>query len=180
MNERRFPGSIERLRSPERVSRLEIDSVVAWSLEEIEARTLLDVGTGSGLFAEAFAKRGLRVAGIDVSEEMLEAARHFVPTGDFHQAPLEKLPFPEGSFDVVFLGMVLHEADDLTEALREARRTAVRRVVILEWPYETGTLGPPLNHRLTQLQIEKTVTALGFSSLELLKLKHLHLYRIEK
>lgn len=83
MNERRFKGSIERLRSAERVSRLEIDRVVDGSLEAIEAKTLLDVGTGSGLFAEAFAKRGVRVTGIDVSEEMLEAARHFVPTGDF-------------------------------------------------------------------------------------------------
>jgi ubiquinone/menaquinone biosynthesis C-methylase UbiE len=180
MNERRFKGSIERLRSAERVSRLEIDRVVDGSLEAIEAKTLLDVGTGSGLFAEAFAKRGVRVTGIDVSEEMLEAARHFVPTGDFHQAPMEKLPFPEGSFDVVFLGMVLHEADDLTEALREARRTALHRVVILEWPYETAQFGPPLEHRLTPLQIEKTVTELGYTSMELVRLQHLHLYRLGK
>ncbi len=42
---------------------------------------MLDVGTGTGLFAEGFAKLGIAVTGIDVDLELLATARKHVPTG---------------------------------------------------------------------------------------------------
>lgn len=93
MHEKRFDGSIERLRSPERVARLEVERVVSLCLESEELKSVLDVGVGSGLFAEAFAKHGLQVAGVDVNPEMVVAARQFVPQGDFREATAEALPF---------------------------------------------------------------------------------------
>lgn len=73
---------------------------------------------------------------------------------------------------------MLHEADDLTVALREARRVARQRVVIAEWPYETADFGPPLAHRLTPLQIEKTATELGYAYTETRSLANLTVYRL--
>jgi len=35
------------------------------------------------------------------------------------------MPFPDGAFDLVFMGLLLHEADDNLAALREAQRVAV-------------------------------------------------------
>ena len=72
----------------------------------------LDIGTGTGVFAEAFAARGLQVAGVDASADMIALARGFVPQGRFEVAPAEALPFADQTFDLVFLGLVLHEADD--------------------------------------------------------------------
>ena len=48
MHEKRFDGKVERLRSPERVQRLEVDRVVDLCLEGDEIRDVLDVGTGWG------------------------------------------------------------------------------------------------------------------------------------
>jgi len=180
MNERRFSGDIERLRSPERVARLEIERVVNLSLAELTAQSMLDVGTGSGLFAEAFAARGLKVAGIDLREDMLEAARQFVPAGDFRPAHMEKIPFPDQSFDLVFLGLVLHEADDVQHALEEAHRTAIQRVMVLEWPYEMGEFGPPQNHRLRTEQVLNAARAVGFKTVSSVLLKHLILFRFDQ
>ena len=70
---------------------------------------MLDAGTGTGIFAAAFAAQGLRVTGIDVNEELLREARAAVQGVEFREAALEKLPFAERSFDLVFLGHVLHE-----------------------------------------------------------------------
>ena len=51
-----------------------------------QVTSILDVGTGSGLFAEVFFKRGLEVSGVDANPEMLIAARQFVPKGIFVKA----------------------------------------------------------------------------------------------
>jgi ubiquinone/menaquinone biosynthesis C-methylase UbiE len=94
---------IERLRSPERVAHLEVERVADQVLSTPPARSLLDIGTGTGLFAEAFYKRGLTVAGIDVNPKMLEAARHYLPGAVLRQATAEEIPFPDHSFDIVFM-----------------------------------------------------------------------------
>ena len=54
MHERRFKGEVERLRAPERIQRIEVDRVVNLCLEGVRADSVLDVGTGSAIFAEAF------------------------------------------------------------------------------------------------------------------------------
>jgi ribosomal protein L11 methylase PrmA len=58
---------------------LEVDRVVAISLAELEVKNALDVGTGTAVFAEAFANLGLDVTGIDLNPEMTEWARRHVP-----------------------------------------------------------------------------------------------------
>jgi ubiquinone/menaquinone biosynthesis C-methylase UbiE len=112
MPEKRFEGNIDRLRTPERVERLEIERVVDLCLENGATNSLLDVGTGNGLFAESFSGRGLEVAGVDTNPEMLVTARQFVPKGDFRKGIVETLPYQDGSYDLLFLGLVLHESDE--------------------------------------------------------------------
>ena len=74
MHERRFHGEVERLRSPERLALLETERVADACLEGVAARTVVDIGTGSGIFAETFVARGLDVTGIDVNPHMVEVA----------------------------------------------------------------------------------------------------------
>jgi ubiquinone/menaquinone biosynthesis C-methylase UbiE len=154
MHERRFNREIERLRDPERIARMEIERVINLALDGLKGvQTVLDVGTGSGLFAEQFAAKGLQVTGLDANPEMLPAAQQYVPSGTFQEGIAEKLPFPDGSFDLVFMGLLLHETDDILAALREAHRVALQRVAILEWPDEEQPFGPPREHRLSYEKI---------------------------
>jgi ubiquinone/menaquinone biosynthesis C-methylase UbiE len=176
MNERRFNAQIERLRSPERLARMEVQRVVDLCLESINASSMLDVGTGSGVFAEAFSKRGLGVTGIDINPEMVKAAAEFAPTAVFRVAPMESIPFEEKTFDIVFLGHVLHEADDLPRALSEAKRTAKFRVAVLEWPYKEEEIGPPIDHRLKTESVVSLAKAAGFNQIETLPLSHMVLF----
>lgn len=179
-NDRRYSGEIERLRSPQRVEIMEVERVTQLTLDGITAASLLDVGTGSGLFAEAFAAKGLSVAGVDLREDMLEAARQYVPSGEFRLGQMESLPCADSEFDLLFMGHVLHEADDLVQALREAYRVARGRVVVLEWPPVAQEFGPPLDHRLRHEQVSEAATQAGFTHLEAINLTHLVLYRLEK
>jgi ubiquinone/menaquinone biosynthesis C-methylase UbiE len=178
MHEKQFDGAVERLRAPERVARLEVGHVVDLCLEAGELKSVLDVGVGSGLFAEAFSQRGLAVFGVDINPQMILAAREFVPQGKFREAPAETLPYADASFDLVFLGMLLHESDEPLKALKEAQRVSRRRVCILEWPYRDEEAGPPLAHRLSPAQITELARQAGFNSIESESLTNLVLYRL--
>ncbi len=179
MHERRYSNTVERLRTPERLARMEIDRVVDLSLEGLQPKSMLDVGTGSGVFAEAFATKGLTVTGIDPNNDMLAAARQFIPGGTFVEGIIESLPFADGQFDLVFMGVVLHESDDLFLALSESKRCASKRVVILEWPFREEEAGPPLHHRLDPVDVLFAAKKIGFSSYKHLVLHHMNLFIFE-
>ena len=178
MNERTFHGDIERLRRPERIERFEIDRVIDLSLEGIDANNVLDVGTGSALFAEHFCKKGLKVSGIDINPDMIEAAKLHVPKGEFRVSDAQTIPYSDQSFDLVFLGCLLHEVDSYVETLREANRVCLKRVCVLEWQYRQQEFGPPLEHRLKSDDVVSFAKKAGLRNAELFQLTDLILYRL--
>jgi len=90
-------------------------------------QAVLDVGCGAGEVCVELS--GLvgpkgRVAGVDLSATMIEAARtaaagHAI---DLRVASVYQLPFPDGTFDVVRAERVLQHLDDPEAALREMMR----------------------------------------------------------
>jgi ubiquinone/menaquinone biosynthesis C-methylase UbiE len=178
MNERRFHGQIERLRSPGRLLLLETERVVDTCLEGMTARNVLGIGVGSGVFAEAFAARGLDVTGIDINPDMVDVAQRFVPNGHFQVAAAEAIPYPENTFDLVFLGHVLHEADNALKTLTESRRVARLSVMVLEWPYREEQVGPPFAHRITPDMVTQVAYQAGFPYCQEIALTHMVLYRL--
>jgi ubiquinone/menaquinone biosynthesis C-methylase UbiE len=177
-HERRFGGPADRLRAADRIARLEVPRVVALSLNGLTVPSVLDVGTGTGVFAEAFAAAGLAVTGIDTNVDLLSAAREFAPAAHFREGAAEEIPFPDKSFDLVFLGHVLHEADDPVAALSEARRVARRRVAILEWPYREESHGPPLAHRISPATVADLAARAGLPQMETTYLEYMDFYRL--
>jgi SAM-dependent methyltransferase len=66
---------------------------------------VLDVATGTGWTARRLARRGARVAGVDLGADLVEAARGLAAREgleiDFRVGDAEALPFAEGEFDAV-------------------------------------------------------------------------------
>ena len=180
MNEKVFHGQADRLRDPKRVEMIDLPSVVSSTIEGLTPDSLLDVGTGTALFAEAFEKSIPIIAGIDTSEAMIAEAKRLVPTADFKIGSAENIPYEDSTFDIVFLGHVLHESDDPVQSLTEAHRVARKRVVVLEWPYAEEPMGPPLAHRLSRETVEKIAIDAGLQKMLVIQMKHMVLYRMEK
>jgi ubiquinone/menaquinone biosynthesis C-methylase UbiE len=92
---------------------------------------LLEVGCGVGavLGILGMAFPGIVLAGVDVEARQLKAARaHLSRLGldaDLRQADALKLPFPEASFDHVWMMWFLEHLTNPVAALREARRVLV-------------------------------------------------------
>lgn len=176
MNTKVYNGSVERLRRVERIQVMQVERVVELCLQHGDFKTVLDCGTGSGVFAEAFQKKGLIVVGIDLNPEMIAAARAYVPGGRFNVARLERLPFREKSFDLVFFAHSLHEAGDLGSALAEAKRVARRHVMALEWSMRCKLHGPPIGHRIRIGHLRRELKRLKFQPLTIESIGGQNLY----
>jgi ubiquinone/menaquinone biosynthesis C-methylase UbiE len=180
MNERVYNNGVDRLRASDRVSRLEVARVVDNCMKDKNIKSVLDVGTGSGLFAEEFSKRGLKTAAIDANPEMVAASQNLLKGIDIREASAEKIPFEDNSFDLVFMGLVLHEVNDYMQSIKELYRIASKEAAILEWEYAEEEFGPPINHRLKSSFIRDIAEKAGFSNLEIIKLTNHILYKLYK
>ncbi len=106
------------------------ESSLEWLLNHSEARItdrLLDVATGTGFTALAFAPRVAEVVGLDVSNGMLDQARSRATDSgtqntSWQQAPAEKLPFADASFDLVTCRVAPHHFVDIRAFVSEALR----------------------------------------------------------
>jgi ubiquinone/menaquinone biosynthesis C-methylase UbiE len=180
IHERRFHNNIARLRSPERLARLEVNRVVELSAQNGNIHRVLDIGTGSGVFAEAFVHAGFEVDGLDANPEMLAAARDLVPHAHLQEGTAESLPYPDASFDLVFMGLLFHETDDRLKAMQEAARVTRQQVAILEWEYESQDFGPGLEERLTEKEMSEFALQAGLAASQVIHLQSLALYLSEK
>jgi SAM-dependent methyltransferase len=90
-----------------------------------EAR-LLDAGCASGQWAVAFAERGARVTGIDLSPEMIHRARALASARDleieWRTGDVTRLADPLAVFDAIHARALLQFVPDVPAALRELRR----------------------------------------------------------
>jgi 2-polyprenyl-3-methyl-5-hydroxy-6-metoxy-1,4-benzoquinol methylase len=80
---------------------------------------VLEIGCGTGLFTEMFARSGAEILAVDLSEELLEKARArgLPPSVTFRNTPFEACG-AEGPFDAVIGSSILHHLE-LEPALRK-------------------------------------------------------------
>jgi SAM-dependent methyltransferase len=88
---------------------------------------VLDIATGPGYIAEAFAGIAREVIGVDLTEAMLAIARERtkergVLNVSFRAADAENLPFENGAFDVIVCRLALHHLLKPLDVLREMTR----------------------------------------------------------
>jgi len=119
--------------------------------------TVLDVATGTGQQAFAFAKRGYNVIGVDLTESMLEIARRDNKDGyvKFEAADATHLRFEANSFDVSCVSFALH---DMPPNIREKVLQEMVRItkpdgimVIVDYDLPHNKIGRALIYRLITL-----------------------------
>jgi ubiquinone/menaquinone biosynthesis C-methylase UbiE len=93
-------------------------------------RTILDVGIGTGRFAEYLNDSGFNVVGIDVSLSMMAKARE-KQLRNLVEADAHHLPFRDQAFDGAIMIHVLHLVRNWAEVVGEVGRVT-RNVIVAE------------------------------------------------
>jgi SAM-dependent methyltransferase len=95
-----------------------------------EGEHVLDLGSGGGLdcflAAQKVGPEG-RVVGLDMTPDMVELARRNagkvgLANVEFHQGEIERMPFPDASFDVIVSNCVINLSPDKDAVFRESFR----------------------------------------------------------
>jgi SAM-dependent methyltransferase len=141
----RAVGAYERVVAP-------VTARVAEALADLTGvgpdRDVLDAGCGPGVVAAVSAGRRARVAGADVSPEMVTRARRRVPQGEFVVSPVETLPFADASFDIALANFLVSHLPEPDAAMLELARVTRPggRVGVTSWdvPERSLLVGSPL------------------------------------
>lgn len=106
------------------------EASLTWLLEHSDCRNtddLLDVATGGGFTALAFAPRVRTVTALDVSPNMLAQTQQRAEAAGLHnltciEGSAEAMPLPDGSFDLVTCRVAPHHFLSMSQFLAETRR----------------------------------------------------------
>jgi 2-polyprenyl-3-methyl-5-hydroxy-6-metoxy-1,4-benzoquinol methylase len=99
---------------------------------------VLDIATGPGYIAEAFAGTAREVIGIDLTDAMLSIAKERtkergISNVSFRTGDAQNVPFENGEFDVVVCRLALHHVTHPLQVVREmARVTRTGGTVLVE------------------------------------------------
>lgn len=118
---------------------------------------LLEIGCSMGNDTIQFARRGLQVTGIDITDAAIDLIKKrfalYGMSGDFRVADAEHLPFDDNTFDVVYSFGVLHHTPDTAGAIEEARRVLKPGGKAYIMLYNTRSLNW-LAHRVTGIPFD--------------------------
>ena len=82
----------------------------------------LDVGCGEGRFCRMLKSRGVAAVGVDPTPALIAVARKRDPRGTYVKATAERLPFRDGTFDLVVSYLSLIDIPDVDAAVPEMAR----------------------------------------------------------
>ena len=112
-----------------------------------DGAAVLDVGTGPGVLLVELAHRrkDLRLAGVDLSEDMIAAAERniaeFAGRASVRTGDVTALPFDDESFDVVVTSLSSHHWDDPVSAVPELARVLRPSGVLIDYDFWFAPFG---------------------------------------
>jgi ubiquinone/menaquinone biosynthesis C-methylase UbiE len=87
---------------------------------------ILDLGCGSGIVAKTLQDFfQAEVIGVDIKDRRIVNIPFKIIDG-------KTLPFPENSFDIIFISYVLHHSLDPLALIKEAKRVSNKKIIIYE------------------------------------------------
>nr|WP_307794352.1 class I SAM-dependent methyltransferase [Arthrobacter cavernae] len=113
------------------------------------ARTAADLGAGTGKFTALLVERGLEVAAVDPSADMLEQLRKAFPGVHALEGTAEATTLADSAFDVVSVAQAWHWCDPLKASTEIARILRPHGTLGLIWNQLDTSV--PWVHRLSRI-----------------------------
>ena len=161
--------------SPERDKWQKPDEVIKF-LGEIEDKTIVDVGSGSGYFSIRLALAGAKVIAADIDPEFLQIIEKKQKELNIDQDELKtvridenKLNIDAHSANIVFLVNAYHHISDRVNYFSSVNSTLKEngKIVIVDFYKKTLPVGPPKNHKISKEEVLKELKEAGYENIEI-------------
>lgn len=101
-------------------------------LPNLKGKSVLCIGCGTAEECAHIKSLGAkRVVGIDISKKRIEFVKKNYPDLEFYTMNMEKLNFPNNSFDFVYSSLALHYAKDWTKIFKKVHKILKRNGTLL-------------------------------------------------
>lgn len=101
-------------------------------IKPLSPKTVLDVGCGEGFTMDKLVKSeiGEKIEGVEYSKDALTLGKKLFPNLAFKEGSIYKLPYKDGSFDLVVCTEVLEHLEEPSKALKEMLRVSKKYLAI--------------------------------------------------
>ena len=170
MHKTDFRELVARFEEPSRAEWQKPEQIIA-TFGSLEGKTVADIGTGTGYFAFPVAKRAAKVIAIDIDQRFLDYIEHKKETQKTGANIETRLTVPNSSglkpleADLVLIVDTFHHLENRVEYLKKLK-AAFRKggaLVIIDFKKEETPLGPPIEIRLAEEQVESELKAAGYT-----------------
>ncbi|MGR9045513.1 MAG: class I SAM-dependent methyltransferase [Gammaproteobacteria bacterium] len=175
MNTMDFERLVARFEAPDR-DRWQKPAAVIESLGDLDGKTVVDIGSGTGYFSFRLAEAGAHVIAADVDprfRDYIEQRKKELKLGDEALAtrliPYDSPQLAEQEADIVLLVDVYHHIEDRENYFRRVR-TGIKpggKLVVIDFKLIETSDGPPLSMRIPPEQVQRELKAAGFGSFRL-------------
>ena len=140
----------------------------------IEGKTIMDIGAGTGYYSVKFAEKGAKVIAADVSSQFQSYLENRIKNNDISNISLRKVLYDDpllqdGEADIVFIANTYHHIANRINYLTKVRKGLKYdgTIVILDYlnvKFPDGITAPPSEMRVSIDQATKELKEAGFKS----------------
>ncbi|MFK7786549.1 MAG: class I SAM-dependent methyltransferase [Crocinitomicaceae bacterium] len=163
---------IERFESPERDEYQQPERVLRY-LGDLQGKTIMDVGAGSGYFSIRLAENGANVIAADVSDEFQEVIQKRIDESKIENIELRKLSYDspklsESEVDMVLIVNTYHHIEDRSNYFSKVKKGTKDdgELVVIDFFKMETPVGPPVDHKIAIDQVVSELKDAGFTSFD--------------
>ncbi|MDD2634905.1 MAG: class I SAM-dependent methyltransferase [Bacteroidales bacterium] len=170
------PKSKHRLNNPQRLRNIPIEIIID-NLALNNPKNLVDYGAGTGFMTDFIAESypDARIFALDIEPQMTEDIENNSGANNIFPILIEdnQMPFSENDIDAAWSITVYHEMQNPEIWLRNVHRTLKTngKLLIIDWAQNQNPeikAGPPIEHRINENDIIKSLKKLKFKNIKTL------------
>lgn len=172
MHQRPVAELIRNFESPERNAYQQPGKVIAY-LGDLQGKTVMDLGAGSGYFSVRLAKQAQKVIAADVNDEFLAYLKERVAKEGLSNVEVRKVPYDdcglkEQEADLLLVVNTYHHIENRPAYFAKAARgiKSDGRLVIIDFFKTELPVGPPVPHKLSIDEVVQELKQAGYHSIK--------------
>jgi 2-polyprenyl-3-methyl-5-hydroxy-6-metoxy-1,4-benzoquinol methylase len=164
---------IRRFESPERDAYQQPQKVLEY-LGDLQGKTIVDIGAGSGYFSVKLAEKGGLVIAADVDDEFQEFLSRRIRENKLSNIETRKIPYDapglaKGEADMVLMVNAYHHIENRPQYFAKVREgtTPDGELVIIDYFKYEIPVGPPVNHKVSMDVVVNELKKAGYTTFDI-------------